>query len=92
MEEKIRCQSRSWKVAIVGPTGAAINDFVFKLLYSFPAIEEAGEHGECFSRSGVKLALYSVRFRQAESRAPSSTHFVIGPVLICNPQTESESR
>jgi hypothetical protein len=48
---------QSWKVAIVGPTGVAVEGSAFRLLYSFPTKEEAVEHGECFRHTGVKLAL-----------------------------------
>jgi len=56
----------SWKVVIVGPTGAALDRSAFGLLYSFPTREEAEEHAECFSKAGVKLALSAVRFRRAD--------------------------
>ena len=51
-------QAVSWKVAIVGPTGVAVDGSAFRLLYSFPTREEAEEHAECFRHTGVKLALY----------------------------------
>jgi hypothetical protein len=54
---KTKMNSQSWKVAIVGPTGVAVNTPAFGLLYSFPTREEAEEHAVCFCKSGVKLAL-----------------------------------
>jgi len=57
----------SWKVAILGPTGAAIGGSAFRLLYSFPTREEAEEHAACFNKAGVRLALCAFRFRRAES-------------------------
>jgi hypothetical protein len=50
-------RSTSWKVAILGPTGAALTGSAFELLYAFPSKEEAEEHAECFRHTGVKLAL-----------------------------------
>lgn len=37
-----------WKVAIVGPAGAAVNTPAFDLLYSFHEKEEAEAHAACF--------------------------------------------
>ena len=53
--------SQSWKVAIVGPSGVAVEGAAFRLLYSFPTREEAEEHAECFRHTGVKLSIYDVR-------------------------------
>ncbi|MGA7791766.1 MAG: hypothetical protein WCA19_01925 [Candidatus Acidiferrales bacterium] len=44
-----------WKVVIVGPTGAALTDTAFGLLYSFPTKEEAEAHAECFGFAGMKI-------------------------------------
>jgi len=46
-----------WKVAIVGPTGVAVEGSAFRLLYSFPTREEAEEHAECYRQTGANLAL-----------------------------------
>jgi len=54
-------QPTSWKVAIVGPTGVAVEGFAFRLLYSFPTREEAEEHAECFRKTGIKYALCEER-------------------------------
>jgi len=50
-----------WKVAIVGPTGAAVNTSAFRLLYSFPKKEEAEEHAECFRITGMSVTLSDER-------------------------------
>jgi hypothetical protein len=41
-------QPKSWKVVIVGPTGAVLTGAAFDLLYSFPTREEAEAHAEAF--------------------------------------------
>jgi hypothetical protein len=46
-----------WKVAILGPTGVAVDGAAFRFLYSFPTREEAEEHAEGFRHTGVKVAL-----------------------------------
>jgi hypothetical protein len=51
----------SWKVVIVGPTGAALDGFAFRLLYSFPSKEEAEEHAACFRKTGINYALSDER-------------------------------
>jgi hypothetical protein len=48
---------KSWKVAILGPTGAAFAGSAFELLYAFSSKEEAEEHAEGFRHTGVKIAL-----------------------------------
>jgi hypothetical protein len=60
-------QPASWKVPILGPTGAALAGSAFELLYAFPSKEEAEEHAECFRHTGVKLALHNGRGRTEES-------------------------
>jgi hypothetical protein len=40
--------TNSWKVVIVGPTGAALTGAAFDLLYVFPTREEAEAHAESF--------------------------------------------
>jgi len=50
-------QPTSWKIAILGPTGAVLAGSAFELLYAFPSKEEAEAHAECFRHTGVKLAL-----------------------------------
>jgi hypothetical protein len=52
---------RSWKVVILGPTGAALAGSAFGLLYSFPTREEAEEHAEYFRKTGIKYAVYDER-------------------------------
>jgi hypothetical protein len=49
--------TKSWKVVIVGPTGAVVNTSAFKLLYPFPTREEAEAHAECFRTAGMKVGL-----------------------------------
>jgi hypothetical protein len=53
-------QPTSWKVVIVGPTGAVVNTPAFGLLYSFATKEEAEAHAECF-RVVMKVALCDER-------------------------------
>jgi hypothetical protein len=48
---------QSWKVVIVGPTGAAIDGSAFRLLYSFPTEEAAEKHAKCFRKTGIRYAL-----------------------------------
>jgi hypothetical protein len=52
-------QSKLWKVAIVGPTGAALTGSAFELLYAFPSKEAAEKHAECFRHTGAKLKLWA---------------------------------
>jgi len=47
----------SWNVVIVSPTGAAIDESAFGLLYAFPTREGAEEHADCFRKTGLKYAL-----------------------------------
>ena len=47
----------SWKVVIVGPTGAALAGSAFELLYPFQSKEGAEEHAECFRKTGIKYAV-----------------------------------
>jgi hypothetical protein len=54
-------RTKSWKVVILGPTGAAVNTPAFKLLYPFPAREEAEAHAECLRTVGMKVALCDER-------------------------------
>ena len=61
-----KMNDQSWKVAISGPTGVAVDGSAFRLLYSFPTREEAEEHAECFRHTGVKLAVCAVRFGRAD--------------------------
>ena len=51
----------SYKVTILGATGAVLASSAFELLYAFPTREEAEEHAECFRHTGVKLALCNER-------------------------------
>ena len=60
-------QQTSWKVAIMGPTGVAVDGAGFRLLYAFPTREEAEEHAECFRHTGVKLALCDARRNLSQS-------------------------
>jgi len=48
---------QSWKVAILGSAGEAVEGAAVQLLYSFPTQAEAEAHAECFRHTGVKLAL-----------------------------------
>jgi hypothetical protein len=51
-----------WKVVIVGPTGTVYKDTnAFRLLYPFPAREEAQAHANCLRTVGVKVALSDER-------------------------------
>jgi hypothetical protein len=54
-------RSESWKVAIVGLIGAAIDGPAYGLLYSFPSRAEAEEHAACFRKTGVKYAFSDER-------------------------------
>jgi hypothetical protein len=44
-----------WEVVAVGPIGAGLEGFAFRLLYSFPTREEAEAHAECFRIVGTKV-------------------------------------
>jgi hypothetical protein len=47
-----------WKVVIVGPAGTVDTDTdAFKLLYSYPTLEEAEEHAKFLRIVGMKVAL-----------------------------------
>jgi hypothetical protein len=58
--------TKSWKVVIVGPTGAALTGAAFGLLYSFPMKEEAEAHAESLRILGIKLTLVEVERSNTE--------------------------
>lgn len=72
----------SWKVVIVGPTGAALDGSAFGLLYSLPTREEAEEHAECFRHTGVKLALCDERENVVQFAQANTGSFPISPVEV----------
>jgi hypothetical protein len=49
-----------WKVVSVGPTGAAIANGAFGMLYAFPTREEAEAHAMCFRITGMKVEVRNV--------------------------------
>jgi hypothetical protein len=60
-------QPTSWKVAIVGPKGVAVEGSAFRLLYAFPTKKEAEKHPACFRHTGVNLGLHNEPGRMEES-------------------------
>ena len=61
-------ESTTWKVAILGPTGAALAGSAFELLYAFPSKKEAEEHEECFRHTDVKLGLCAVSIHEVHGK------------------------
>jgi hypothetical protein len=59
--DRIPQPNKQWKVAILGPTGAAIDGSAFQLLFAFSDKEEAQAHADCFRKTGVKYALSDER-------------------------------
>ena len=64
----------SWKVVIVGPTGAALAGSAFELLYAFPSKEEAEEHADCFRKTGIKYALCDERDNSSDCGSPTVSY------------------